>query len=1764
MSVSISKVNSLPTNVASLSPGSRCILPNGKEYILNNSKQWIPLHMLALEMKADLTTENLNSVTSYGIYLQNQNVNATVERNYPSPGSAGILKVFTNGNAVYQEFQVLSGQVNENKTYTRGLYGGVWSSWLVPNFVNFTQAEWNTVNTNSHTHSNKANLDSINQDLNRSSSVIFDKLFVNNSLIFGANAFKFYNSAYNSADPLTIGNAFSGNLPQVVFTGGLVASDNYAYDGQYLPLNGIYSKGVIKTENNLSSEEWKQAYNWGNHATAGYLNLTQADAKYVKLNSFGDFQYLDTTGLTLIDTVNENTTYYASGITHAIVAPNQLTLSNLGLYSELKTGVNDLIWFGHKKLGDDISFKFITYNLSLDKYTIGVDKPVYFEPLNLGTSGATKTLTLDSAGKLGYINGIPALINDVNVKLDKGTYTGNAQDLKNDIDGIQIGGRNLIIQSRLQPGYLDSGTGFPTVVGPDHHDPNYYDCNSGEIFTYTTYDVYTSGYGGGGYMCFYDLNKTFIASYVLSVNGVKGSKTIVTPQNARYYRVASIGKGIKEKLEKGNKATDWTPAPEDKQDRLQNITGNVGVGKTDVSATEKLDVNGNVKASSFIKSGGTSTQFLMADGSVDTYGTTEGTVAEGNHTHTFASITSKPTTLSEYGITDGIKLDDTIQNTNPFGGRKLYINTIDNVLAGANKKYWVTVTKHKKIYNSVNYPKAINPSDITLPQWEDSPVIATYDGAQLFNNNYEDYITCESDEYLKVALDFSADKTAYFNGYPYGTYYLSYYHVNTPDKAEVRCYNGFSAHTVGYKTGTFTDFINSNGSGAYIQQYGDGGNYQRRNIEFIIYGHPAHPTSLTQIEWKLLRPEFNQHSPFVSNFTTNKLYQTLKLGDQTTDKVIINPNGTIIADFVGIGTTSPVEKLDVNGNVKISQSLIGGERAPDGTSYSEYGITGGMGTFGGLYFHSISDTDDDAFGTVGISLNPEEGVSLYSISLGGSQRSNIFFDNTGMAMESGGDFNFLTKSSSKYQTSLIIKNTGNVGIGKLTPSEKLEVDGYVKATGFKTTSGTSTQFLKADGSVDNNSRTFNWENALAVGFSNGEVPTNSGSQYPYIYHNAGGGYVALATHNYVINNFISINHPIYNITQANINDWLSYRVYSDKRQIQPSHLSVKTLQFGFTSWDNNNSAPFGDYLHFGGYQDYSGGNQNLIIFKKNGFGLRQFQGSSQGVSAYSSFVDYWHSGNFNPNDYAAKNTPVFNNKIVIRDNSIEEIATNDTSDVAINFSGYNLGNLHYRNLVIYDGKYNIVATFNGQNKSLNLVGTLTANSLIKSGGTSTQILMADGSVVEKSTIASQTLSTSIDNNGRYLSISGGNQISIDSRLIHVLDSPNRSPNDPIFYPNVTGKSVRFDFISAGHVSGTGNYAGVMTFSPWEGTTASTGDSSYQLAFYNQTGINGSGIPGLKIRKGIDTTWNSWYKIYTDGDFSQSHINNWITAHGWGNHASAGYALATGGNATNNWSNTSSGLSINPTVTGKTLNASGQTVYLRDATYGQISGIVQDSTTGPIVNDWYNKLKTLHNNSAGYFTELAQSFTGTEGVWHRRNSAGTISTWKQLYDDSIWNAASLSYSGSTLTLTINGISKTATINAGSAYTAGTNIAISSNQISVVASPTFGGTVTASGFYESSLRRLKENILPFELSGLGLLSQLEIVTYDRIDKSSINKIGIIADDSPKEFLSENKKAVDLYKTVFIQAKAIQELKSEVDELKEELNNLRDLIMLNLNQF
>lgn len=85
-------------------------------------------------------------------------------------------------------------------------------------------------------------------------------------------------------------------------------------------------------------------------------------------------------------------------------------------------------------------------------------------------------------------------------------------------------------------------------------------------------------------------------------------------------------------------------------------------------------------------------------------------------------------------------------------------------------------------------------------------------------------------------------------------------------------------------------------------------------------------------------------------------------------------------------------------------------------------------------------------------------------------------------------------------------------------------------------------------------------------------------------------------------------------------------------------------------------------------------------------------------------------------------------------------------------------------------------------------------------------------------------------------------------------------------PNSTPLSVRFDFANANAVGTGGNYAGVMTFSPWTGTTGSTGDASYQLVF-GSTAANGGGNPLLRLRKGIDSTWNSWVDVLTSANIS---------------------------------------------------------------------------------------------------------------------------------------------------------------------------------------------------------------------------------------------------------------------------------------------------------
>lgn len=77
----------------------------------------------------------------------------------------------------------------------------------------------------------------------------------------------------------------------------------------------------------------------------------------------------------------------------------------------------------------------------------------------------------------------------------------------------------------------------------------------------------------------------------------------------------------------------------------------------------------------------------------------------------------------------------------------------------------------------------------------------------------------------------------------------------------------------------------------------------------------------------------------------------------------------------------------------------------------------------------------------------------------------------------------------------------------------------------------------------------------------------------------------------------------------------------DNRVISPSELTAGWLKFGFTSWSNNNTSPWADFLHMRSYTDSSGGNDNLVMFLKSGIGMRIYQQTWGSTTAYSTFKD---------------------------------------------------------------------------------------------------------------------------------------------------------------------------------------------------------------------------------------------------------------------------------------------------------------------------------------------------------------------------------------------------------------------------------------------------------------------------------------------------------------------------------------------------------------
>lgn len=227
-----------------------------------------------------------------------------------------------------------------------------------------------------------------------------------------------------------------------------------------------------------------------------------------------------------------------------------------------------------------------------------------------------------------------------------------------------------------------------------------------------------------------------------------------------------------------------------------------------------------------------------------------------------------------------------------------------------------------------------------------------------------------------------------------------------------------------------------------------------------------------------------------------------------------------------------------------------------------------------------------------------------------------------------------------YNTSKGYRVLGGTAVHFLKADGSLDGTEYIDKTSFQDIAGTKSFYTSGGNNYDNNSLhiassdgsdpaiTFN-----KIGTIAGQIKMNVAG---YHFLNPGLGYYPVNAAGYIKSgsddSYVLLggggHMPVSSFNSSNYVD------YIDNREISPSEISPLQLGYGFTAWDNNNTGPWADFLHFGSYTDASGGEQNLILFKKNGFGIRQYQGNWQDSSPYTAHVDYWHSGHFSNIDIA--------------------------------------------------------------------------------------------------------------------------------------------------------------------------------------------------------------------------------------------------------------------------------------------------------------------------------------------------------------------------------------------------------------------------------------------------------------------------------------------------------------------------------------------------
>ena len=306
---------------------------------------------------------------------------------------------------------------------------------------------------------------------------------------------------------------------------------------------------------------------------------------------------------------------------------------------------------------------------------------------------------------------------------------------------------------------------------------------------------------------------------------------------------------------------------------------------------------------------------------------------------------------------------------------------------------------------------------------------------------------------------------------------------------------------------------------------------------------------------------------------------------------------------------------------------------------------------------------------------------------------------------------------------------------------------------------------------------------------------------------------------------------------TNISGYAGTLIREDNRTVIPDELQSGQLKFGFTSWNNNNSSPYADFLHMRSYTDASGGSDNLVMFLKSGIGMRIWQQTWGSSSPYSSYVDVWTTGNF-----TQTNINNWNTAYSWGNHGVQSYATQS-----------------YVNSAIAALVASAPATLDTLNELALALGSDPNFATTVTTSIGTKLPLAGGTMTGR--ILFQT--SALNNGFRW-------DVNSDAAGITF---KNTGDGDANSYLNFFTEDNSNEYFKFSH--NTWNIGSFDFMDVKNGIVLTNGNIFVNAS---QSGTNAAGTNELV---GGNRVWH-------DGDFSATNIANWNTAYGWGNHASAGY------------------------------------------------------------------------------------------------------------------------------------------------------------------------------------------------------------------------------------------------------------------------------------